>query len=180
MLRRRLSIRPPSSRRGESRQVQQIWYFAHVAPGAVIGENCSLGQNTYVERNAIVGNACRLGNSVSIFPTSSSRISFSARRTWCSPISRFRVPPRRANRDRTRTAPAWFAVPDPAAGASRVGWSGDFCATRIARGRTDNPVQDRIGAAPRRPYPCPRHRSRRSHRAKGQNGTHTARSRSIP
>ena len=38
-----------------------------MAPGAVIGENCSLGQNTYVERNAIVGNACRLGNSVSIF-----------------------------------------------------------------------------------------------------------------
>src|SRR6266581_9049913 len=45
----------------------KIWYFSHVAPGAVIGENCSLGQNTYVERNAIVGNACRLGNSVSIF-----------------------------------------------------------------------------------------------------------------
>src|SRR3954470_19879647 len=36
----------------------KVWYFAHVAPGAVIGENCSLGQNTYVERNAIVGNAC--------------------------------------------------------------------------------------------------------------------------
>jgi UDP-2-acetamido-3-amino-2,3-dideoxy-glucuronate N-acetyltransferase len=45
----------------------KIWFFSHVAPGAVIGENCSLGQNTYVERNAIVGNACRLGNSVSIY-----------------------------------------------------------------------------------------------------------------
>jgi UDP-2-acetamido-3-amino-2,3-dideoxy-glucuronate N-acetyltransferase len=45
----------------------RIWFFSHVAPGAVIGENCSLGQNTYVERNAVVGNACRLGNSVSIF-----------------------------------------------------------------------------------------------------------------
>src|SRR5258708_11648638 len=45
----------------------KVWYFSHVAPGAVIGENCSLGQNTYVERNAIVGNACRLENSVSIF-----------------------------------------------------------------------------------------------------------------
>jgi len=45
----------------------KVWYFSHVAPGAVIGENCSLGQNTYVERSAIVGNGCRLGNSVSIF-----------------------------------------------------------------------------------------------------------------
>src|SRR6516164_9004523 len=45
----------------------KVWFFAHVAPGAVIGENCSLGQNTYVEWNAIVGNACRLGNSVSIY-----------------------------------------------------------------------------------------------------------------
>jgi len=33
----------------------------------VIGENCSLGQNTYVEWNAVVGNARRLGNSVSIY-----------------------------------------------------------------------------------------------------------------
>jgi UDP-2-acetamido-3-amino-2,3-dideoxy-glucuronate N-acetyltransferase len=22
----------------------RVWYFAHVAPGAVIGENCSLGR----------------------------------------------------------------------------------------------------------------------------------------
>lgn len=45
----------------------KVWFFSHVAPGAMIGENCSLGQNTYVEWNAIVGNACRLGNSVSIY-----------------------------------------------------------------------------------------------------------------
>jgi UDP-2-acetamido-3-amino-2,3-dideoxy-glucuronate N-acetyltransferase len=88
MRRRRLSIRTPSSRtarryalcvaggrapKGGARPYKtvgkftKVWYFSQVAPGAVIGENCSLGQNTYVERNAIVGNACRLGNSVSIF-----------------------------------------------------------------------------------------------------------------
>src|SRR3954469_15354591 len=45
----------------------KVWHFSHIATGAVVGENSSLGKWNYVERNAIVGNACRIGNSVSIF-----------------------------------------------------------------------------------------------------------------
>src|ERR1035437_4638439 len=59
-----------------------VWYFSHVAPGAVIGENCSLDQNTYVERNAVVGMHAGWGILYRSFRTLNWKISFSARPTW--------------------------------------------------------------------------------------------------
>ena len=44
-----------------------IWHFSHVCSGAVIGENCSLGQNVLVADNAILGNAVKVQNNVAIY-----------------------------------------------------------------------------------------------------------------
>jgi len=36
-------------------------------PGAVIGENCSLGQNVMVASNVRIGNGCKIQNNVSVY-----------------------------------------------------------------------------------------------------------------
>ncbi|MDF1877992.1 N-acetyltransferase, partial [Sulfurimonas sp. SAG-AH-194-L11] len=45
----------------------KIWHFCHLDTGAIVGENCNLGQGVYIGQSGIVGNACRLGNNVAIF-----------------------------------------------------------------------------------------------------------------
>lgn len=45
----------------------KIWHFSHLESGAIVGENCNLGQGTYVGNKGVIGNACRIGNNVSIF-----------------------------------------------------------------------------------------------------------------
>lgn len=44
-----------------------IWHFAHVCSGAVIGKDCSLGQNVLVADNAIIGNNVKVQNNVAIY-----------------------------------------------------------------------------------------------------------------
>lgn len=44
-----------------------IWHFCHVMPGAVIGANCTLGQNVFIDNNAIIGNGVKIQNNVSIY-----------------------------------------------------------------------------------------------------------------
>ena len=34
----------------------KIWHFCHIQTGAVIGSNCSLGQNVNVANNVVIGN----------------------------------------------------------------------------------------------------------------------------
>ena len=36
-------------------------------PGAIIGENCSLGQNVMVARNVRIGDGCKIQNNVSVY-----------------------------------------------------------------------------------------------------------------
>lgn len=45
----------------------RIWHFCHVMPTAVIGSNCILGQNVYVDNNALVGNGVKIQNNVSVY-----------------------------------------------------------------------------------------------------------------
>lgn len=45
----------------------KIWHYSHVLGGAVIGENCSLGQNVNVGGKAVVGNNCKIQNNISIY-----------------------------------------------------------------------------------------------------------------
>lgn len=45
----------------------KIWHFSHIQKGAVIGENCSLGQNVNIANNVKVGNGVRIQNNVSVY-----------------------------------------------------------------------------------------------------------------
>lgn len=45
----------------------KIWAFSHVMPGAVIGEDCNIGENVFVENQVIIGNRCTVKNGVSIW-----------------------------------------------------------------------------------------------------------------
>jgi UDP-2-acetamido-3-amino-2,3-dideoxy-glucuronate N-acetyltransferase len=44
-----------------------IWHFSHVCAGAVIGKNCSLGQNVLVADKASLGNNVKVQNNVAIY-----------------------------------------------------------------------------------------------------------------
>jgi UDP-2-acetamido-3-amino-2,3-dideoxy-glucuronate N-acetyltransferase len=44
-----------------------IWHFSHICTGAVIGKNCSIGQNVLVADNAILGNGVKIQNNVAIY-----------------------------------------------------------------------------------------------------------------
>jgi UDP-2-acetamido-3-amino-2,3-dideoxy-glucuronate N-acetyltransferase len=45
----------------------KVWHFAHVNPGAVIGERCSLGQNVVVMNDVKIGNNVKIQNNVSVY-----------------------------------------------------------------------------------------------------------------
>lgn len=45
----------------------KIWHFCHVSPKAVIGPDCSLGQNVFVANNVTVGGGCKIQNNVSLY-----------------------------------------------------------------------------------------------------------------
>lgn len=58
----------PSSYVDDGAQIGEctkIWHFCHIQSTAVIGKNCSLGQNVNVAGK--VGNGCRIQNNVSIY-----------------------------------------------------------------------------------------------------------------
>ena len=44
-----------------------IWHFSHICSGAVIGKNCSIGQNVLVADKAILGNGVKIQNNVAIY-----------------------------------------------------------------------------------------------------------------
>src|SRR5690554_5874887 len=45
----------------------KIWHFCHVMPKAVIGQNCSLGQNVFVANNVTIGDHVKIQNNVSVY-----------------------------------------------------------------------------------------------------------------
>lgn len=45
----------------------KIWHFAHISPGARIGERCIFGQNTFVADGVVVGNNVKVQNNVAIY-----------------------------------------------------------------------------------------------------------------
>lgn len=45
----------------------KIWHFTHIQKGALIGSNCSFGQNVNVSSNVKIGNGVRVQNNVSIY-----------------------------------------------------------------------------------------------------------------
>ena len=45
----------------------RIWHFCHLLSGAVIGENCNLGQNVCVSGGVVIGNNVKIQNNVSVY-----------------------------------------------------------------------------------------------------------------
>lgn len=45
----------------------KIWHFSHIQKGAVLGKNCSLGQNVNVANNVKIGSGVRIQNNVSVY-----------------------------------------------------------------------------------------------------------------
>lgn len=45
----------------------KIWHFSHVQLGAIIGSNCSLGQNVNISNNVIIGDGVKIQNNVSLY-----------------------------------------------------------------------------------------------------------------
>ena len=45
----------------------KIWHFSHIQSGAVIGKDCSFGQNVNVSNNVKIGDGCKVQNNVSLY-----------------------------------------------------------------------------------------------------------------
>ena len=45
----------------------KVWHFAHISPGARIGEKCIFGQNTFVADGVVIGNNVKAQNNVAIY-----------------------------------------------------------------------------------------------------------------
>lgn len=45
----------------------RVWHFVHICGGAVIGENCSFGQNVFVGNKVTIGDNCKIQNNVSVY-----------------------------------------------------------------------------------------------------------------
>ncbi len=45
----------------------RIWHFSHVMSGAILGEQCNLGQNVLVSTDVVLGNNVKVQNNVSIY-----------------------------------------------------------------------------------------------------------------
>jgi len=45
----------------------RIWHFCHLMPLSVVGKNCTIGQNVFIDNNAVVGDGVKVQNNVSIY-----------------------------------------------------------------------------------------------------------------
>ncbi|RPJ41350.1 MAG: N-acetyltransferase, partial [Candidatus Latescibacterota bacterium] len=45
----------------------RVWAFAHVMKGAVVGEECNIGETSFVESGAVIGNHCTIKNGVAVW-----------------------------------------------------------------------------------------------------------------
>lgn len=44
-----------------------IWHFAHVRKGAIIGKHCNIGKDVYIDTNVTIGDNCKIQNFASIY-----------------------------------------------------------------------------------------------------------------
>jgi acetyltransferase-like isoleucine patch superfamily enzyme len=45
----------------------RVWAFAHILPGAVIGENCNINDHTFIENDVVIGNNVTVKSGVYIW-----------------------------------------------------------------------------------------------------------------
>lgn len=45
----------------------RLWAFSHVMKGAIVGRNCNIGEQCFIESGAVLGDGCIIKNGVSIW-----------------------------------------------------------------------------------------------------------------
>ncbi|MCB1746345.1 MAG: N-acetyltransferase, partial [Gammaproteobacteria bacterium] len=45
----------------------RVWHWVHISAGAVIGRDCSFGQNVFVGNRVTIGDNCKVQNNVSVY-----------------------------------------------------------------------------------------------------------------
>lgn len=45
----------------------RVWHFAHIRSGTIIGENCTIGKDVFVDMGVCIGNRCKIQNGVSVY-----------------------------------------------------------------------------------------------------------------
>lgn len=45
----------------------KIWHFSHLMPGAVVGAQCIIGQNVFIDNDVVVGKGVKIQNNVSLY-----------------------------------------------------------------------------------------------------------------
>lgn len=45
----------------------RVWAYAHVMKGAVVGEECNIGETSFIESGAVLGDHCTIKNGVSVW-----------------------------------------------------------------------------------------------------------------
>lgn len=45
----------------------RIWHFTHLMPRAVVGKNCVIGQNVFIDSDVVIGDGVKIQNNVSLY-----------------------------------------------------------------------------------------------------------------
>lgn len=45
----------------------RVWHHSHVRAGAVVGMDCVIGKNVFIDTKAVIGDRCKLQNNVSVY-----------------------------------------------------------------------------------------------------------------
>lgn len=45
----------------------KVWHFSHLMGGAIVGCNCNIGQNVFIDNNVVVGSRVKIQNNVSVY-----------------------------------------------------------------------------------------------------------------
>ncbi len=45
----------------------KVWHFSHIMSGAVIGEECNIGQNVFIANDVVLGRNVKIQNNVSVY-----------------------------------------------------------------------------------------------------------------
>ncbi len=45
----------------------KVWHFSHIMPGAMVGANCIIGQNVFIDNDVVIGAGVKIQNNVSLY-----------------------------------------------------------------------------------------------------------------
>lgn len=60
-------IHPTAIIETEIPESTKVWAFTHISKGAIIGENCTIGENVFIDKDVIIGDRCRIQNGAILY-----------------------------------------------------------------------------------------------------------------